>query len=131
MKKILAFIVVLFLALSVFSCASLDIKAVSDYQYTYEGVYDPVVFMEWKILDSEQYIDGNFNYVQLILDNPDKDSSINTIIAVFIITGDQDSTLVAYGYSEYGTDYVYVLDVGVNHYKLWMERPSTNNIHKI
>ena len=114
--------------LTLFGCASHDIKAVSDYQYTYESEISPAVFMEWEIVESEYYTDGENKFAQYIMANPDTLSPIRIVVTVVIVRKDASYQLISYGYNKNGVDYVYVLDIDTNRYRLWMSRPSVKNI---
>lgn len=111
------------------SCATV-VKDKTYSNYTYDGDYNPAVFMEWDIIATEYYTDGGYNFVQHVLSNPDINSSVITIVAICVYDNEGGVSLIAYGYNKNGVDYVYVLDVDKNHYGLWLSRPSIGNIHK-
>ena len=99
-------------------------------QYTYESHISPDVFMEWDRSEVEFFTDGENNYAQFILPNPDYDSSIKQVAAVVVVEHN-NRTLISYGYNKNGVDFVYVLDLELNRYVLWRSRPNIGNIHKL
>ena len=142
MKRLLA---ILLTGLVVGGCAAIannatsapeEIVVFSDNQYTYDGEYDPDVLMNWDVATDtnnqplgESWVDDGINYSLFFMENPDINDFVKQIVVVITINNKGVWQLVSYGYSKYGIDYVFVLDYASNHYKLWMERPSSGNIH--
>ena len=136
MKKLLSTLLstLLIIVLST-GCATVAKNAQVDQEethsdYTYEGDIDPDVFMEWDMSDVEFFTDGENNYAQFILPNPDFFSPISLVTAVVVVENN-NMTLISYGYNKNGVDFVYVLDLELNRYVLWRSRPNIGNIHKL
>ena len=134
MKKLLSpLLSTLFIIVLSTSCATVaktpDIIEVASY-YTYESHISPDVFMDWDRSDVEFFTDGENNYAQFTLPNPDYDSPISQVVAVVVVENN-NMTLISYGYNKNGIDYVYALDIELNRYRLWKSRPSIGNIHKL
>ena len=104
-------------------CALQDkpITLVPNDQYTYESKFDPRELTEWNIISAKQYLEDGYWHTLSVFENPDMDSPITKVIAIFFAA--DEWTLVSYGYTDGDVDYIYVLDIRRNHYKLWRETP--------
>lgn len=118
MNRITSIVLVIVLSL-VIGCALHS--PISIPSYTYEGKFDPEVFMEWEVITGEQYMDDGILYTMFIYANPDLNSPIIEIVAVFIAS--DGWTLVSYGYTYEGFDHVFVLNIDKGHYKLFDKFP--------
>lgn len=135
MKKLLVLLIIGVLIGCATSAKNAQVETYSD--FTYEGDYNPDVFMEWDIgtINNEPLVqywtkDG-VNYIQAILDNPDVNSAVRIMVVVVVTDVQGGWSLISYGYNKNGIDYVYVLDIEENHYRLWRSRPSIDTIHKL
>ena len=129
MKKLLSILIVIGLLTGCVTTKS-TIAPKPDATYTYEGDVDPEVFMNWNRSDVEFFTDGENNYAQFKLPNPDHDSPISQVVAVVVVENN-NMTLIAYGYNKNGIDYVYALDLEKNHYFLLMSRPSIGHVEEL
>jgi len=128
MKKLLSTLLsTLFIIGLSTGCATVDKKYYND--YTYEGDYNPAVFMEWEIVGTEYFSLGEYPCTQVVLSNPDFNSTVSFIVAVVVMDDEDGWSLISYGYNKHGVDYFYILNIENSHYELWMARPSTDNIH--
>ena len=120
MKKLLALLLIGLLI----GCASnitLPDTVLSDYQYTYDGDVDPVVFLNTWICDREsyQYKEG---YYLFLFENPE-DGEIRRIEAIFITDGNY-MHLVGYKYTKDNFIHLFVLNPETNHFEHVDSTPS-------
>ncbi len=74
-----------------------DLPPVQHSEYTYDGLYDPIVFFDWEIVKSGMCENGHFHVVVM---NPDKDADIPLVETMNISSGILDGgyRVVAYRY---------------------------------
>jgi hypothetical protein len=121
MRKLL-FVLSFILAVSIVSaCAEIKQPAETP-TYTYEGDFNPEEFMNWQVIASQRYFESGYFFTQLMLRNPNELSPVKTMLAIFMYT--EQWTLISYAYTDTEHDYVYILDLETNSYKLFNKQPS-------
>ena len=116
MKKLLLIVSLSFMFLACGTAAK-QMEIISDYQYTYDGDIDPVVFLEWEIT-GQDYQEGYylFRYENL-------EHEIQIVEAIFIY-GDDQFDLIGYKYVKDNMIHLFVLDPMTNHFQLMTTEPT-------
>ena len=113
MKRFLILIILLCL-----SCAAqqsnMKTEVFSDQTYTYDGEFNPDVFMNWRVID-RKFI-GEFTIVAL-LGNPDEAADVEVIEAGLMVVEDW-VRLIGYRYFINNAEFRFLLNSETNNYDM-------------